>query len=416
MINSKRSIIHACNLSLRKLATVAVKSSQLSELNRKDIIPLFKYLHPDLLMDYSNDIKSANMSCIQNINDLWDTLQINLDGFNKKDAIDCSIIKILSQRKLVDIQHPFRESYDLTCYLERYLNTNPNNVRDTKSNVHELHKCIIKIPESLCKKQSISFEIFQTSIKTILIQHGKLFELAGLTNPWQLYYPNHPHHHTKEQILKSQTTATATFKSFNKKFMNCNHNSSSRISNSSIDGDLGELESRLFDKWMIKNNQHSLTNSLNSKNLQSIFGNNQITKRTKSDGMLLNTEIIDLYLKNGKVMITPMDATEEFKAVKHLRSFLIDYADVLNFTLDRWQFVTFILHRHNKNSDNLKQPINTNKDQDKDIMNEKDLYQSKGFKIEQKEKYFIVTVPHLFKIKIILEFLGKYLPHAKLSL
>jgi hypothetical protein len=148
---------------------------------RKELIPLIKFLHPDLLGHCSEAVRKQNMTCIQNLNDMWDTLEANVESLAGKP---------LSYG--LDVRHPFRPTYDLTCYLK--LQKAPDEkalpkegAKDGSANEAAMRKTpfIIRVPDDVCKKQSISQRTFSDAIDRVLIQQGHLFVHAGLDNPWE---------------------------------------------------------------------------------------------------------------------------------------------------------------------------------------------------------------------------------------
>lgn len=279
---------------------------------RKELIPLIKRLHPDLMTHHTDAVKKANMICIQNLNDLWDTLETNVQATVGKNVAYG-----------LDIKLPFRTQYDLACYLH---NDEQVTANDTSSPPVKKHSIVISIPDALCKRQSISHKVFMGSIDLILQQQGMLFEVAGLDNPW-----------TEPEALREVNETSSD-----------GRRPAEELSS--------ELETRLFERWLIKNSKLSglrskfdrkgRTNysrvfgpqhSKNSASLDRLFGN-----RRAQDAMFADE--VDAYLKAGNVVVSPMSPQEEFAAVKQLRQFFIDFGDVLNFGTGRWHTVYVMLH------------------------------------------------------------------------
>jgi hypothetical protein len=147
--------------------------------NRKELRPLIKCLHPDLLTQAGKEVRVQNLSCIQNINELWDTLGVNVEAAAGKPVMFG-----------VDVKLAFREQYDLTCYLreaKQSPQTDSPSVESTssRSDLFVKHTHSIHVPEALRKRQSIAFSVFSSGIESILVQQGQLFELAGIPNPWK---------------------------------------------------------------------------------------------------------------------------------------------------------------------------------------------------------------------------------------
>lgn len=151
---------------------------------RKELIPLIKLLHPDLLGHCSDEVRKQNMSCVQSLNDMWDTLEANIESLVGK-----------SLTNGLDIKVPFRPLYDLTCFLkdaspaatDTRENETEASTNHTEADSIQMVKMpfVIRIPEDLCRKQSVSYKVFSSGIDRVLIQQGLLFMHAGLDNPWK---------------------------------------------------------------------------------------------------------------------------------------------------------------------------------------------------------------------------------------
>lgn len=188
---------------------------------RRELIPLIKLLHPDLLGHCSDEIRQQNMSCIQNLNDMWDTLEANVESVAGKSLVNG-----------LDIKVPFRSSYDLTCYLKGGMaaestgqSQEVSGEYDRKEPTMTIQPFIVRIPEDLCKRQSVSQKVFTNGVDRVLLQQGLLFVHAGLENPW----------------TKLDTTRTSG------KGLN-----DSREDQTKEEVLGGELELHLFERWYTK--------------------------------------------------------------------------------------------------------------------------------------------------------------------
>lgn len=264
---------------------------------RKDIIPLIKQLHPDLLSHCSVEIKQQNMSCIQNLNDLWDTLESGIEQYNGR------------QSTSITLQKPFRDKYDLTCYLSASPISNEDddgnrskigNARSKKKintmgqdhhhpspphhHDHNRFKMPLQhiVPSCLCKKQIINEKLFQTSIESILLQQHKLFNLAGLQSPW--LFSDEPddkdHNSTGGGVM--YTLDQGGMKP-------------SKDDNFSSE-DIAWIERRMFDRWLVKQRNYSSRGNYSS--LDHLF-NSSSDGRGLSSTCAYTLQDIDLYIKRG---------------------------------------------------------------------------------------------------------------------
>ena len=128
----------------------------------------------------------------------------------------------------------------------------------------------------------------------------------------------------------------------------------------------------------------------------------------------------------GNVLVAPMAAADEYTAVQNLKAFLEKYTVVLDFSLDRWQRVIFVIHIHNHRtttSAHNQQLRENNNDKDDDSASKKkkfhknkDAYTAMGYSLEDKGTFTVVKIPHSFKGKMLMPFLSSFLPIMKFSI
>jgi hypothetical protein len=104
-----------------------------------------------------------------------------------------------------------------------------------------------------------------------------------------------------------------------------------------------------------------------------------------------------------------MAPSDEYIAIQGLRVFLQKYNAVLDFSLDRWQRVIFIIHTAIRLSDDDKATI-------KRLNKSKEAYAMMGYSVEEKGAHFVVKIPHSFKGKILMPFISSFLPLMEVSL
>lgn len=276
---------------------------------RKDIIPLIKQLHPDLLSHCSVEIKQQNMSCIQNLNDLWDTLGSGIDQYNGR------------QSTSITLQKPFRDKYDLTCYLSPISNEDHDGNRSKLGNVrpkkkidtmgkdhhhdHNRFKMPLHhiVPSCLCKKQIIHEKLFQSSIESILLQQHKLFNLAGLQSPW--LFSDEPddkdHNPTGGGVM--YTLDQGGMKP-------------SKDDNFSAE-EIAWIERRMFDRWLIKQRNYSSRGNYSS--LDHLFNSSSSDGRGLSSTCAYTLQDIDLYIKRGTVTSTMMSSMMRMSSMIRIR-------------------------------------------------------------------------------------------------
>lgn len=125
----------------------------------------------------------------------------------------------------------------------------------------------------------------------------------------------------------------------------------------------------------------------------------------------------------GNVLVAPMTAADEYTAVQNLKAFLEKYTVVLDFNLDRWQSVIFVIHIHDHRTTRSthNQQLSDNKNDDsaskkKKFHKNKDAYTVMGYSLEEKGAFTLVKIPLSFKGKVLMPFLSSFLPIMKFSI
>jgi hypothetical protein len=158
-----------------------------------------------------------------------------------------------------------------------------------------------------------------------------------------------------------------------------------------------------------------------------------------------------LLVQRNHIMFMPMSATQEYAAMKAIRQFLLDFADVIYFSYEGWCRVLLVLHcdevqdkfvtnRERRAKAGVKEPVRAKRtrihvyqgDEEEEgsayklsrkALNSvrlKDtylpggvLYKNGPYSSEGKEGKFVVRIPHDFKRKQLIEFLGDALPCSR---
>ena len=441
-LNTKRrtctEMIQLSRRCITRITPNIVVRSQ-SSVNRKDLIPLVKFLHPDLLAQYSERVRLQNITCIQNLNDMWDTMETNIEACERYEG-----------NKSFDIRAPFRKEYDLTCFLRM-----PKRSSSDGGSSDALYKTtfVLKVPETMCKKQTITTKNFASGLDIILLQQGKLFDTAGLKNPWL------------ERLAAAAEAAEEERSAAERRDIAPSEVAASKEEEAGV---LQALTGHMFDRLVLKNTKYSglraesnrvpssrsnFSGSSNSSDYERmfsggvgkvrydrsnassdlVFGGNRRGGRVssrRSETRRYFEDEVDAFLRKGNVMVLPMPVQDEFAAVQRLRLCLLDYGDVLNFSIDRWHRVVVLLHQE--------QPLLQQKHQEQQsAASESGVNQTastataavtgkskkyaqvgaaEGYTVEQKSNVYILRVPFDFKMRNLLQFAGRNLPAAQISM
>mmetsp|Transcript_18014 Transcript_18014/g.30283 ORF Transcript_18014/g.30283 Transcript_18014/m.30283 type:complete len:551 (+) Transcript_18014:105-1757(+) len=519
------------------------------QIGKKTLIPLIKHLHPDLLAQYSKEVQNQNKKCIQNLNDLWDTIESTASH---------SPVGAFTSRAL------FRQEYDLTCYLLKPRATlNEMQKESLVTEKGEVFKtvCLIKIPPRLCTHQQpqqgpLTHELVREDLCLVLGQLTKLLDVANIKHSWtELLHREKQRRQSRLRraggiVNRSSASASAV------NVMGAKEEARYRSS-----PEFGELERYMFDRWVAKNmggNQSAaagrgpseLFNPSRSHQHQRQhrrLGESEgagATRTTSSTNALLFQEDIDMYLRSGNVQVSSLSMSssggdlnqnrssppcpshyqrsrvgrrrgrrlskltnsfrkkvpvidghhnhyfnitssnrqqqqqqqqqhpqeqeeeqrqeqerqpvfltplEELQAVTRLRHFLLEYADVLDFSFDRWQGVVIVLYAYaGTDAYPLKQKKRSQQEQQQQRhKHEKEEMEGSiapaaaaaaesnpdtdsttcttsiggGYVVVQQKQqnllarqHCIVKIPHDFKNRHLLDFLGEHVAAAKLQL
>lgn len=341
-------------------------------LNRKQLIPLIKRLHPDLmagLVDADKGMKSLNITCMQNLNDLWDTLDTHLDRLNRLSAVD-------SQH--YDITTPFREIYDLSCWLREVGTAVSSNdlASDTLPcapgshdvNALKLMKIAVHSPKSLCKRKTIPLRSMNAAVDSIMKQHIPLLRAAGVV----------------EEDAETVAAAPAA--------------TGGAVRESASSTAEAMLSRQLHERWMLRTAQMDRRNEY----LNAIIGS-ELTRRRghdasdSSEASRQSTIIaeVDHYIKCGNITLLGLSPADEIAALTRLRQFLVDFGAVLNFRMDLWHRLIIALYQPNESDQS---------------------HQNRYTIRKAAESYCIINVPTNFKRKELLSAFRQHVPFLRSSL
>jgi hypothetical protein len=116
----------------------------------------------------------------------------------------------------------------------------------------------------------------------------------------------------------------------------------------------------------------------------------------------LNNEI-DNYIRLKHVLLINIPIYDEIITIQNFRNFLIDYGDSVNFNLERWKKIIFMLYI--EKIDIFYQNKQNNMKTENKSSNNND------YKVEKKQNgIFVLKIPAKFKTKNLLKFLRENVP------
>jgi len=266
---------------------------------RKILAPLIKRIHPDLFTQESQSIRLLNLTCLQTLNELWDSLE----------RLNVHIISYNDQKKSQQLPISFKHKYSLSCYIR---NNNDNNNNNNLSKIDAL----VVSPIELCRKDVLLTEnTMKLSIMKMNKQLGSFFTKIGLTNPWNII-----ENEVNQDPFDGETVSITS--------------SQMIIDAQAFQKDI-ELKYRMAQATLYNIDDKNSRSSTNS------------SKRSKLKMMPISWHLLrgetDAFIRNGNVLVMNLSPKEEFENIDRLREFLIEYGALLNFRIDKWQMVIVII-------------------------------------------------------------------------
>lgn len=386
-------------------ATVSKNKPMLTvaHINKRHLSPIIRKIHPDLFMSEDERIHKDNSVCLQTINELWSSIE--------------NTYKLLSNGHKNDIciNAPFKQNYTFRCHIRVATDTNSTNSSNSAASVSAdnsaapTEECILKpvnvtitAPVELrVRGKSITSRKLNSSLWMILNQLGTFFQHTDTIDPWI--------------TATSDGTITGTHTDSNP-----------------VDVDMYNLTNyeKLIDERLLERNiqaRHRVSlaiNSINEFSRHHILFNNSSSSSGKSSGksskssssngniQLFDAEVaIFVYSKYNTYLKGIQKVEEENKIRGRLHAFLIEYGKLLNFRLDNWCNVTFILYKRKVTVDNY--VSNRSSKKHPKLHFATDYRLSIVYKSSEKTKantVYILEVPSTFTDKNLLEFLRINVP------
>ena len=355
-----------------KCYTTFVKDS------RKQLLPFVKMVHPDIYASESETIQKVNMHCLQSLNELWDCIEFNVMKCLGTKKID----DVSNSRKIV-LAQKFKNEYNVSFYRRLFKSQGASEEKVKVEIVH--YEAKIVVPKLLLGSTDVQFteKRFTVCLKLLLQQHGKLYRLADLQDTWTSGSTTSDNDDVTDERIKpgsvpsKQGLYTAIFERLVQR---------QRFSQASKgSGELNQILSR----------------EKRDRDLYSgYYAKGKKEKIIMADQLAIERRIVEVanFLQNNVMVNDSVPAHLQMKAMEHLRMFLLKSGGILNFHVETWQNVFFILVTHNDCKE-------SNKSQSKRNI----------FKYELKENNFhAVYIPLDFKARALRDFLFEELPNTSI--
>jgi hypothetical protein len=349
------------------------RSVSIGTIDRKLAFPFLKLVHPDFFSGESEEVRNVNLVCIQNINEIWDSIECIDNDIKEKSG---NVIYLVA---------PFRNEYQMMCYVR-----NQENSRDVQLRLVDFK---LMVPDALCRKQQLLKTVAATEVQLILVQLGQLFQRAGLTDPW-LHMSARKGRASRQHVGASAGT------------------SSSSRGDSTVDDVLfgrykSDIDYALFERMLQRSAHQNGAAEAITLLFTKMSGSRSFQENRKTDKLRVNE--IDNYLRNGNLMMLGVPLGSELNVLKRFRLFLLEYGLLVNFSVDTWKDIHFILvqqppHLSSKTAHVVAAALHPPKEE---TIKEK---QQPSYAFTSEPPVYMLQIPANFKVKQLLEFLRVNIP------
>ena len=150
--------------------------------SRRLLSPLIKTIHPDMFGQDSDVIRKTNLSCLQALNEMCDSIE----GLQKVG------------NSFVDVTRPLKDQYKFDCYMrdhqqptakhDEFETLPPDSIINNGDKPLQTKsvKVLLNTPTILCARQRITQSALDKSLAMLLFQLNPFFEHANLEGPFSI--------------------------------------------------------------------------------------------------------------------------------------------------------------------------------------------------------------------------------------
>ena len=357
-----------------------INSRNNKQIDRRQLFPFIKKIHPDLFAQEKENIRLANLTCVQTLYELWDFIE------SMEQSIDLAIKHQLQQQQQlhIDILKPLQNCYKLVCF-----------IRNEASGINgtERISCELRPHSILCNRHRASTDSIRKALQGLCAQVGHLFVSAGLLDPWH-----------DNQVIDDEIT-----------YNNSDNNSDNNLN---FETDVGKFTSRLnvlrryeeldaivFERLIRR--QHGLSSESNSFDL-----NNSSFRGGRALNTTTSRDRVDTFIRSGHILVQGLSSREEFEATQRLRQFLIEFGSVINFASGIWRRVVFVICCPVTAAlEGIGVGVATGEQSLRTTVGKKQSKSRKFYKCEQAVGgRYILRIPFIFKDAILLEHIRNNVP------
>lgn len=257
---------------------------------KKLVFPLVKKIHPDAWTAESDDIQAANLKCLQLVNQLTNRLE--------------SIERSVATDAQIPVADPFDAKYELDFYMRG----------EEEGSVPERIKMQLHIPAEFCERQLLTKRTAVSCLSVVYRGVANILRRSGIKH------------------ISPDAMGTLDEETKNKKAQEKREHIASDITEET----LKEFE---FDKKALKRISEMQRAGVASPEL--LF-HMDAERRVDEDSAFLRASI-KAYIVRGNVLTRGLDGQDELAAVLRLQHFLEKFALTINFSIETWGHINFVL-------------------------------------------------------------------------
>jgi hypothetical protein len=276
--------MHARLLSTQKAPTISMK---------KMLFPLIKKIHPDSCATETPAIQRTNLLCLQTLNEMIEKLK----------TVER---EIQTGSSTIDISSPPKSVYALKFYI----------ASDEGKAIAE-HNIVMQVPRDFTVVQSISIGIGRKALKSLYVSIFAVLRTAGVAADLQI--PNAEESNEQENNTPEEEGS---------------HLTDMKVTEQT-------LQEYGYDRIMFER----MTNMARYGSGDRFAPLFTMPERKNQKVPRYVKDAVEVYLRQGNVLVRHLTPAEELPAIERLREFLIDYSLLLNFHPGGWRKVYFILNK-----------------------------------------------------------------------
>jgi hypothetical protein len=251
----------------------------------RDVI---RRIHPDLFANESDQIQAANLDCIQNIQEIATTI-----------TDLCTQLDDTSQNSIF-LKSPLRDSYALRCY-----------TRVGSEDAILMSSVSFITPPLLTRKVVLHRTEIKLPLATFLRHFSELWEKLEIDFPWE------------SMMLKDAQSKNA--------FTHSHDENPNELA-----GLVDIVGAHLFDMSVAERHRRK------GGRHHGVFG--QLAGKSSRKSSRKHLELsVDRYLSSGQFLFQNVHVTDELACLVRMRTFLIDFGDLVNFTESNWRTVFVVM-------------------------------------------------------------------------